>query len=73
MSTLVSFSNRDMKSEPFTIGELIDILSAFPKDHHLRFSGMNGELLFHRFKQRGEKLQTIEFDDPGTLEQMGRR
>lgn len=63
MSTLVSFSGRDMEKEPFTVGELVEILKEFPQDHDLRFIGMNGELFFVRFKQRGEKLQTIEFSE----------
>lgn len=67
--TLVSYHDRDMDKEPWTIGELIKILSEFPKDHELRFVGFQGEIFFHRFKQRGEKLTTIEFDDPSYIEE----
>ena len=57
-----------MKDEPFTIGELIDILSEFDREKELRFIGANGEIFFHRFKQRGENLETMELDDPETYE-----
>jgi hypothetical protein len=66
---LVSFHNRDLDKDPLTIGEFIEILSEFDRDHELRFMGMCGELFFYRFKQRGERLTTIEFDDPGYMEQ----
>lgn len=64
---LVSFSGRDMDANPLTIGEFIELLSEFPKEHELRFMGANGEIFFHRFKQRDVNLQTIEFDDPATF------
>ena len=64
---LVSYADRDMDANPWTIGELVEILADFPQDYELRFMGMCGELFFHRFKQRGEKLMTIEFDDPGYM------
>lgn len=66
---LVSFHNRDLDKDPFTIGEFIDILSEFDSNHELRFIGMSGELFFNRFKQRGANLTTIEFDDPGYIQQ----
>ena len=65
---LVRYAHRDMHANPWTIGELIEILAEFPKDYHLRFTGMCGELFFNRFKQRGEKVMTIELDDPGYME-----
>lgn len=58
------FSDRNMDADPFTIGELIEILKEFDPTHELRFIGPEGEIFFHRFKQRGDKLQTIEFDAP---------
>jgi hypothetical protein len=67
-STLSSYHDRDMDKEPWTISELAKILSDFPQDYELRFVGFQGEIFFHRFKQRGEKLMTIEFDDPNYIE-----
>ena len=67
---LSSCSDRDMKSDPFTMGELIEILSEFPKDREIRFSGMNGELLFNKFKTRDKNVEFMELYDPGTMEQM---
>ena len=61
---LVSFVDRDMDKDPFTIGEFIEILSEYDPTDELRFNGMCGELFFHRFKSRGDRLMTIEFDDP---------
>ncbi len=61
---LSSFHNRDMDESPFTIGEFVAYLSEFPQHHELRFMGMDGELFFSRFKQRGETLETIEFYEP---------
>ena len=66
---LSSFHDRDLDKDPLTIGEFIDILSEFDRSHELRFMGSCGELFFHRFKQRGERLTTIEFNDPGYEEQ----
>jgi hypothetical protein len=57
---LVSFANRDMVTEPFTVGELIKILSEFPKEDELRFMGERDEEVFFRFKYRGEHLLTME-------------
>lgn len=68
---LSSFHNRDMDKEPFTVGEFVKYLSEYPPDHELRFVGFNDQLYFHRFKYRGDKLLTIEFDDPGTMKEMG--
>jgi hypothetical protein len=67
-STLSSYHNCDMDKDPWTIGELVEILSDFDQKDELRFVGWSGELFFHRFKRRGEKLMTIEFDDPGSME-----
>ena len=58
-------ANRWTRVALITIGELVEILTDFPQNYELRFMGMCGELFFNRFKQRGEKLMTIEFDDPG--------
>ena len=61
---LSSFGDRDMKTEPFTCGELADILSEFPRARELRFVGMDGEIFFTRFKSRGENVETMELFDP---------
>lgn len=52
-----------MNAKPFTIGEFVGYLKEFPQDHELRFMGEDDEIVFFRFKQRGEKLQTIEFEN----------
>jgi len=61
---LSSFSDRDMMEEPFTVGELVKILSEFPQDDALHLIGEDGELVFFRFKYRGEKTLTMELRDP---------
>lgn len=67
MNVFTSFSDRDTLKEPFTIGELVKILSEYPQGDQLRFNGEDGELIFFRFKQRGETLLTMELRDPTLL------
>ena len=60
---VTSFHNRDMRSEPLRVRELIEYLSEYPQGDELRFMGPNSELFFFRFKRRGEQLLTIELEE----------
>lgn len=68
---LISFHDRDMLKEPFTVGELARYLSEYDPNLELRLMGSEGELIFNRFKGRGENLLTMEFDDVGWLKRHG--
>jgi hypothetical protein len=63
-----SFSGRDMLEQPFTVGELVKLLSEYPQDDTFHFVGEDDELVFFRFKYRGEKTLTMELRDPRLFE-----
>ena len=51
-----------MKDEPgIFVGDLLDALSREPRDAKIIFQG---GLSFYRFKQRGEDLIQVEFNEP---------
>lgn len=57
-----------MEYPTITIGELKEMLSAYPDHYSLTFSGLE----FYRLKQRDDELVQIEFNQPVYLDGSGK-